>query len=295
MAKSRGLGRGLDSLIPTASSKSAAAQAGGKIDGVGTKEAPIEKIKPSPWQPRQHFDAEKLDELAASIRHNGLVQPLVVREKDGIYELIAGERRFRAIRDVLGWTKVPVLIMDAEDAKMRELALVENLQRADLNAIEIAVAYQELQKETGLTHEKIAERVGVSRAQVTNTMRLLDLPEEVRRLVAEGSLQAGSARAILSLSNPLSQLRLARRAVDEGLSTRRVEQLAAEQSKAKNKPREEEPKAPSHVKDLEERLLRYLGTKVKVEDNNGKGRIILEYYSIEDAERLLNRMGLPKE
>lgn len=297
MAKSRGLGRGLDSLIPASPSKSAASQASGKVEGVGTKEAPIEKVKPSPWQPRQHFDAEKLEELAASIRHNGLVQPLVVREKDGFYELIAGERRFRAIRDVLGWTKVPVLIMDAEDAKMRELALVENLQRADLNAIEVAVAYQELQKESGLTHEKIAERVGVSRAQVTNTMRLLDLPEEVRRMVAEGSLPAGSARAILGLNSPLSQLRLARRAVDEGLSTRRIEQLAADQNKAKGKQKDEEaqPKAPSHVKDLEERLLRHLGTKVKVEDNNGKGRIVLEYYSIEDAERLLNRMGLPKE
>ena len=194
MAKNRGLGRGLDSLIPAQTQKAESKAPPEAAAGLATRDMPVERITPSPWQPRRHFDAEKLDELAQSIKVHGLVQPLVVREKDGVYELIAGERRFRAVRDILGWKSVPVLVMDAEDARMRELALVENLQRADLNAIEVAVAYQELQKEAGLTHEKIAERVGVSRAQVTNTLRLLDLPDEVRRMVAEGQLPPGSAR-----------------------------------------------------------------------------------------------------
>lgn len=296
MAKSRGLGRGMDSLIPLPASKNVKADSGAEGGKNATRQAPVEKIKPSPWQPRRHFDEEKIAELAQSIRANGLVQPLVVREKDGMYELIAGERRFRAIRDHLDWKTAPVLVMEAEDARMRELALVENIQRADLNAIEVAVAYQELQKETGLTHDKIAERVGVSRAQVTNTLRLLDLPEEAKRLVAEGKLPAGSARAILGLSNPLAQIRLARKAVDEGLSTRRVEQLAADHDKGKPRAGEAAPrKTASHVAALEERLLRHLGTKVQVEDNQGKGKIIIEYYSVEDAQRLLDRMGLPPE
>ncbi len=293
MAKNRGLGRGLASLIPTQpkSDNSGHSDAATAV----TREIAVARIKPSPWQPRQHFDAEKLQELAASIKTFGLVQPLVVRKNGDIYELIAGERRFRALRDVLGWEQAPVLIMEAEDARMRELALVENLQRADLNAIEVAVAYQELQKESGLTHEKIAERVGVSRAQVTNTMRLLDLPEEARRMVAEGKLAPGTARALLAASSPLTQLKLARRAVDEGLSTRRVEELASERGKEKTTAAAPVRKTPPHVANLEERLLRHLGTKVQIDDNNGKGRIVIEYYSVEDAQRLLERMGLPPE
>lgn len=294
MAKNRGLGRGLASLIPTRPSTPDADPAVGKEAGA-VRELPVERIKPSPWQPRRHFDAEKLEELANSIKNNGLIQPLVVRKKGNHYELIAGERRFRAVRDILGSPTVPVIVMDAEDARMRELALVENLQRADLNAIEVAVAYQELQRESGLTHEKIAERVGVSRSQVTNTLRLLELPEEVRRMVAEGQLPPGSARAILAASNPLTQLRLARRAVEEGLSTRKLEQIAGEQAKDKARAESKPRSVQSHVARLEERLLQHLGSKVQVEDRSGVGRIIIEYYSVEDAQRLLDRMGLPPE
>lgn len=293
MAKNRGLGRGLASLIP-AKAPAADAASGAEASGA-TREVPVGKIQPSHWQPRQHFDKDKLQELAQSIEQNGLIQPLVVRKNGDAYELIAGERRFRALRDILGRKTAPVLVMEAGDAKMRELALVENIQRADLNAMEVAEAYQALQKESGLTHEKIAERVGVSRAQVTNTLRLLDLPEEVRRFVAEGQLPPGSARAILAAPNPLAQIRLARRAVEEGLSTRKLEQLAGEHPAGKNRSEPPERRVPAHVADLEERLLRHFGTKVQVEDKNGKGRIVLEYYSVEDAQRLLDRMGLPAE
>ena len=286
MSKSRGLGRGLDSLIPAAAARP---EKGG---GESPLELPIDRIKPSPWQPRQHFDAEKLRELAASIGNHGLIQPLVVRRKGGHYELIAGERRFRAVRDILGWKKVPVLTMEAEDAGMRELALVENLQRDDLNAIEVAVAYQALHRESGLTHEKIAERVGVSRAQVTNTIRLLELPEEVKRMVAENKLPAGSARAILAASSAMAQLRLARRAVEEGLSTRRLEELAGERGRAR---RPSPRTVPLYVAGLEERLLRHLGAKARIEDRHGRGRIVIQYYSVEDAQRILERMGLPQE
>jgi ParB family chromosome partitioning protein len=260
------------------------------------REVDIGLVLPSPWQPRQAFDSGKLNELAGSIRENGMIQPLVVRTKGDGFEVIAGERRLRAARDVLGWKTVPVIVMDAEDARMRELALVENLQRADLNAMEIAEAYRALAESEGMTHENIARRVGVSRGQVTNMLRLLELPEEVKRLVAENSLSAGSARAILGMNSPLAQLRLARRAVEEGLSTRKIEELAAERKSDGGRDAKPPIRAvPPHVADLEDRLLRYFGTKVTVDDKNGKGRIVIEYYSVDDADRLLKRMGLPEE
>ncbi len=234
-----------------------------------------------------------MQELADSIESHGLINPLVVRDLgDGKYELIAGERRLRAIRDRLGRAKAPARLMTAEDAKMRELALVENLQRDDLNPIEEAAAFHELRKELGITHEAIAERLKVSRPKITNTMRLLELPEEVKQMVADGSLPGGTARALLSLSNPVAQIKLAKRAVAEGLSTRRVEQLAAEKAKPAARP---EKRREAHVEILEDRLRNYFSSKVRVEDEGGKGRIVLEYYSVDDAQRLLDRMGLPPE
>lgn len=292
MAKVRGLGRGLDSLIPAAPVAERDAPIRESEDGVW--ELRVDRILPSRWQPRRDFNPELLNELARSIDTHGLINPLVVRKtQDGGYELIAGERRLRAIRDILKREIAPVRLMRAEDARMRELALVENLQRDDLNPIEEAAAYHELRKELGLTHEAIAERLQVSRPKITNTMRLLELPEEIKQLVAKGELAAGSARAVLGLSNPVAQLKLAKRAVAEGLSTRRVEQLAAEIQKEKTRP-PEKPR-PAHVADLEERLRSHFGSKVTVDDDQGKGRIIVEYYSVEDAQRILDRMGLPPE
>ncbi len=292
MAKARGLGRGLESLIPAAS-KNPVDSAPSPVSGDGAWELAVADIAPSRWQPRVEFDPEKLQELADSIESHGLINPLVVREiGDGRYELIAGERRLRALRDVLHREKAPVRLMNAEDARMRELALVENLQRDDLNPMEEAAAYHELQKELGITHEAIAMRLKVSRPKITNTMRLLELPEEVRRMVADGGLPGGTARALLSLSNPVAQIKLARRAVEEGLSTRKVEQLASEKVKPVVRP---EKRREPHVEILEERLRSHFSSKVRVEDEGGRGRIVLEYYSVEDAQRLLDRMGLPPE
>ena len=295
MAKARGLGRGMESLITPSPRRENPPAGESGSGGVGVWELEVAKIAPSRWQPRRDFDSERLEELAASIAEHGLINPLVVRkDPSGEYELIAGERRLRAIRDVLKREKAPVRLMNTEDAKMRELALVENLQRDDLNPMEEAVAYNELRKELGITHEAIAERLKVSRPKITNTMRLLELPEEVKTMVADGRLAAGTARALLSMDNPVAQIKLARKAVEEGLSTRRVEQLASEKQKGAAGVRPDKPRPP-HVEDLEDRLRRHFGTKITVDDAQGKGRIVIEYYSVEDAQRILDRMGLPPE
>ncbi len=293
MAKQRGLGRGLESLIPAAQTKAAASAPPAE----GVWELEVAKIPPSPWQPRREFNQERLEELAQSIKEHGLMNPLVVRRRQGdAYELISGERRLRAIRDVLGWEKAPVRLMTVEDAQMREHALVENLQREDLNPIEEAAAYEELKKDLGLTDQAIADRLKISRPKVTNTMRLMELPEEIKRLVVEGSLAAGTARALLGIKgNPLSQIKLAKRAVEEGLSTRAVEQLAAERRREKPAEKDDFTRRPPHVVDLEDRLRRFFDAKVKVEDDNGKGRLVFEYHSVADAQRILDRMGLPPE
>jgi ParB family chromosome partitioning protein len=280
------LGRGLDSLIPAVTRETGP-----------FRQVPVEKIRPSPFQPRQNFPNESLEGLAATIRESGLIQPLKVRERDGFYELIAGERRFRAVQKYLGWKKIPVLVSEASDSEVRKLALVENLQREDLNPIETAAAFQELLQDTGSTHEELARGLGVSRVHFTNTLRLLELPEEVRQMVAGGELPPGSARALLQADNQLTRLRLAQRAVKEGLTTRQVEQLAGDNGRRKRSGKAgRKVTVPSPaVHDLEERLVKYLGTKVRVEDKQGRGRIILEYYSVEDAQRLLERLGLPAE
>lgn len=297
MAKSRGLGRGLESLIPSSSPPSSQDKGGG-----GLPDIRVDRITPNRWQPRRHFDQQKLEELARTIESHGLMQPIVVRKKTGGggYELIAGERRLRAIRDVLGRETVTAQVIEADDATVREMALLENLQRDDLNPIEEALAYQELHRELGMTHEAIAERLQMSRPKITNAIRLLELPEEIKRLVAGGELAAGSARAILGLPNPVAQLKLARRAVEENLSARKVEQLVAEFTRSKSASgsgagERGRPALPPHVEALEERLRSHFGTKVAVEDDKGKGRIIIEYYSVDDAERVLERMGLPPE
>ena len=293
MVKARGLGRGIESLIASSRSKENAPSSAPEPDGVW--ELAVDRIEPSPWQPRRDFNSEELQELAMSIRDQGLISPLVVRRrKDGSHELIAGERRLRAVRDILKWEKAPVRLMTVNDAKARELTLVENLQRADLNPIEEAAAFQELQKGLGLTHEDIASLLHVSRAKITNALRLFRLPDEVRKMVGDGSLDEGKARAILGLETPLEQIRLARRVVADGLSTRQVEREAKARSSAGRKEAKGK-KREVYVEALEERLRRHLVTRVKVEDDGGKGRIIIDYFSVAEAERVLKRMGLPED
>lgn len=291
----RGLGRGLESLIPAApvvAERDAPITEGGN----GVWELLVERIVANRWQPRRDFDPEKLEELARSIESDGLMNPLVVRKSpDGGYELIAGERRLRAMRDILGMTKVPVRLMSVDDARMRELALVENLQREDLNPIEEAAAFDEMVSRLGLTHDEVAKRLNKRpgyRSVITNRIRLLTLPEEIKRMVAERELEPTKARALVAVENPVVQIKLARRIVEEGLSAAQVEKLVADLKKDKSRPAGPERTVPPHVADLEDRLLHHFGTKVTVEDANGKGRIVIPYFSVDDAERILERMGV---
>ncbi len=289
----KGLGRGLDSLIPSPP-PAAAREDSGSLGGLA--EIRADRIAPNSRQPRRNFDAARLEELARSIETQGLIQPLTVtRREDGTYELIAGERRLRALRDILRRETVPVRVMTVEERRKGELALVENLHREDLDPIEEAQAYNDLMNEFGMTHEAMAQRLQRDRSTITNALRLLRLPEEVRRLVAERALPPSIARAILGLENPLSQIRLARQAVAEGLSARRVEALVKDAQREKPAAaRAPEKVRPPHVTDLENRLAEHFGSKVVVDDENGKGRIVFEYYSVEDAQRLLGKMGLPE-
>ena len=274
----RGLGRGLGALIP------GAGQAAAKPTPEPEGWASLAMISPNPYQPRAAFDEEALEELTASIREKGLLQPVVVRRAgEGHYELIAGERRFRAAQRA-GLERIPVVVRDADDGETLELALIENLQRENLNPVEEARAYQRLNDEFALAHEDIARRVGKSRAAVSNSMRLLQLPPEVLAQLESGGLSAGHARSLLALSSTQAQAALAREVVEQRLSVRDTEQLVRERGR------------PAHA-DVEQRavesdLARALGTRVHLRHNkDGSGRIVIEYYSLDELDGLLVRLG----
>ncbi len=306
------LGRGLSALISSAPAPAAApavpaAPAAPAIPAMPAgndrwQELPLNLIDASPWQPRKEFDADKLAELADSLKTQGLVQPVVVRRRGERYELVAGERRLRAA-SLLEWEKLPAVVIEADDARMPELALVENLQRDDLNPLEIAAAYEALQRDYGLTHQQIAERLGISsRSQVTNLLRLLELPEEVKKLVAADRLSSTKARALLALTDPLSQIELGRRAAEEEWTVQILEKAIAARGGGKGakarkteKPTGPDRPAAPEAADLARRLSAHLGTKVTVQDEQGRGTIAIEYYSPEEAARLLEIMGLPLE
>lgn len=250
---------------------------------------PINSIDPNPLQPRTYFDEVKLAELAQSIAENGLVQPLVVRKKGLRYELIAGERRWRAAQSV-GLSEVPITMLDVPDDKLLELALIENIQREELNPIEEAQAYQKLIETIGLTQDVLAKRVGRDRSYITNYLRLLRLPEDLQKLVQQGELSTGHARTILALTDEGAQRKLARKITEEHLSVREVERLvregapAAERVKAGPRLRNIDP----NVAAAETKLRRKFGTKVRIVQQPGsqRGRIELEFYSGEDLSRL---------
>lgn len=293
----KALGRGFHGLISTSNPPTTPASAPPASVPVadGLADLPVSAISPSPYQPRRHFDEEKLEELAQSIREQGLIEPVVVRKRgaDG-YELIVGERRWRAYQS-LGIDAIPARILDVADSRMRELGLIENLQRDDLNPLEIAVAMELLRQEHGFTHEVIAKRLGISRAKVSNALRLLDLPEEVKTLVSEGRLSEGHARAILALPDALSQIQCARKVVKGGLSVRDVESMIQPKQPKKKASGTGGGSRDTHLADLENRLRSHFGTQVQIQDQAGKGRIVIEYYSVEDATRILQRMGLENE
>lgn len=272
------LGKGLDALIPSAPSKQAE-----DLDGAYVM-VPIDRIKPNPMQPRKEFSDEALGELAASLKKDGVMQPLLVRKDGTEFTIVAGERRFRAAKKA-GLDKLPVILRnDLDDTQMLELALVENLQREDLNPIECAEAYRTLMDTCDLNQEQVAARVGKSRAAVANQMRLLTLPESIKRLVRENKLSEGHARALLALGSEKEMLEMADRIQHLNLSVRSVEKETESKRKRKNGVAARPDPALAEVETF---LKQKLGTSVKVHHRAKKGRIEIEYYGVDDLERLL--------
>ncbi|MCZ6865355.1 MAG: ParB/RepB/Spo0J family partition protein [Candidatus Dadabacteria bacterium] len=270
--KKYNLGRGLDALIPK----------GDNLEGYIV--ASINELKPNMFQPRKDFDDETISELASSIKEKGILQPLVVRTISGGYEIIAGERRWRAAQRA-GITRVPVIIKEATDREVLELALIENLQREDLNPIEEAVAYQQLIDEFELTHEDVSRQIGKDRSTITNQLRLLKLPEEAKKALIAGDITAGHARAILSIESS-AEAREALKAIQkQKLSVRKTEQLIQNISKRKKK--DAKPRSDDiYIRQITDELKKSLSTQVRIMDKQGKGKIEIDYYSNEELERL---------
>lgn len=283
----RALGKGLSALLPSKTARPVPSPAdvqGKPQNGVLTLS--IEEIEPNPLQPRSAFEPERLAELAQSIRSNGIIQPLVVVRKDNRYQLVAGERRWRAAK-LAGLSKVPVVIQDIADDHLLEITLIENIQREDLNAIEIAHAFDRLARELKLSHEEIGRRTGKDRTTITNMLRLLRLPEDVQRLVAEHRLSMGHARAILALPSPDLQTAFAEKASAQGLSVRQVERMVQRATETRE-PREPDEERPDpNVKAALAELEQKLGTRVRIiEKALHRGRIEIDYFSQEDLQRI---------
>ena len=276
-SKQKGLGRGLGALIDDFSVPAAQEQ---------ITVLPLQKIEPNPKQPRRTFDPEALQSLADSIAEHGVVQPLAVRDAgNGYYQIIAGERRWRAAR-LAGLTELPVVVLDADDQTVMELALIENLQRQDLNPMEEAEGYRVLIEEYGLTQEQAAARVGKSRPAVTNALRLLALPDEVRAMVEEGTLSAGHARAVLTLNSQRLQKAAAQKIIALRLSVRQAEAMCKRMA-AEEKPKKEKPALTvDYVGECEKALTKQLGRKVRIVSGKRKGRFELEFYGQDDLQRL---------
>lgn len=281
MTKKSGLGRGLDALIP----RSDAAQT-----AQGISQIPVDKITPNPRQPRAHFDPEQLQELAASIREHGVIQPVIVTgsEQEDRYVLVAGERRWMAARQA-GMSRVPAIIREASDQQLVELALVENVQRADLNPLEAAEAYRQLSQEFGLSHEDISSRVGKSRSAITNTLRLLNLPQAAQKALVDAEISEGHARALLSLPTPQAQTAVLQTILKKNLNVRQTEELV--RSLSGQKPlRASTPEPPPEIKALEERLRSHLGTKVRLNRRRNGGTVVIHYYSDEELDALVDKL-----
>ncbi len=287
MSTRKVLGRGLEALIPGSSVASPDPQPGEKVAQI-----PLEEIDANPFQPRKRFDDDRLKELADSIRTDGVLQPVVVRRRGNRYELVMGERRLQAAR-LAGVPMMPVVVREVRDADALRLAIVENVQRENLNAIEEAQAYRRLISEFGLSQTDVAGMVGKDRSSVANTIRLLNLPDEVQRMVADGTLTGGHARALLSLATQKEQLALARRIAEQNLSVRQVEAEVGLVRVRKDTEKTHKDK-PAYLVDLEKAFAQYLGTRVAIDEKRGgKGRISIEFYSYDDFERLATLMKVP--
>lgn len=279
MTKRQSLGKGLRALIPDLE----------PIADEPVHTLPIDKIESNPYQPRKYFDSEKMKELIASIREHGIIQPIVVRKTGAGYQIVAGERRWRAAKEI-GLVDLPAVIREFSDREVMEIALIENLQREDLSPIEEAQAYKSLIENFNLTQENLAKRLGKSRSTITNTLRVLNLPPEIIEYVSRGTITAGHAKALLGVDDPNEQKKIALRIIKEGLNVREVEALAQRQGKkiktnvSRGTKREE--KRPAEVRELENQLAMAVGSRVYIKYGGKKGKIEIEYYSDSDLERI---------
>ncbi|MBP5463648.1 MAG: ParB/RepB/Spo0J family partition protein [Treponema sp.] len=316
MARHQGLGKGLDALLEgsniniagfdfespqtrpdgTAAAVTRQLPAGITADENGTLWVSPTLLKPNPHQPRQFFDEEKLAELTASVKKEGILSPIIIEDaEDGTFYIIAGERRTRAAREA-GLEKVPVQLRKYSDTRKLEVALIENIQRTDLNPVEEAEAYMQIMQLEGITQEEVAEKVGKSRSAVANTLRLLKLPEEMRKPLASGELSSGHARALLSVTNPVSRQILFKRISSQGLSVRQAEKMAAELNgqqdgtSAAQSPKSAKQRDPNYA-DMEQKFIEALGTKVQLRGSWDKGQLIIDYFSPDDLDRIFNKIA----
>ncbi|MGI6603766.1 MAG: ParB/RepB/Spo0J family partition protein [Firmicutes bacterium] len=280
----RGLGRGLAALIPESEPH----------EGETIQQVPLREIRPNAHQPRQVFDEEKLAELTESVRTHGVLQPVVLRPVIGGYELVAGERRWRAAQ-AAGLSAIPAVVRELSDSEMTEVALIENIQREDLNPLEEAAAYERLSQEFGLTQEELARRVGKSRSHIANILRLLNLPPEVQANVSRGTITMGHARALLALPEAALQAQVCRQIIDKGLSVRETENLVRSQLSKKERQKKKEAPANPWLAEMETRLKQTLSTQVRIKQGRRRGKIEIEYYSLEDLERLTALLLSPDE
>ena len=297
MALKRGLGKGLDSLIPTnvmmeseVKHATVSTASSPEEEKDGTLMVKLSKVEPNREQPRKNFDEDALQELAESLKQFGMLQPILVQNRGDYYEIIAGERRWRAAK-IAGLKEVPVIVRELTDQEIVEISLIENIQREDLNPIEEAQAYKRLLTEFHLKQDEVAERVSKSRTAVTNSMRLLKLCDEVQKMVVDDMISTGHARALISIEDPEEQYLIAQKIFDEKLSVREVEKLVKDLHKPPKPPKEENKTLQAIYQEISERLKQSLSTKVSVSaKQNGAGKIEIEFYNHEDLERLLERI-----
>ena len=292
MAAKRGLGKGIDAMISgdDTKAKKVVKEVIKEVDTID-----INKIEPNSNQPRKNFNVDKIHELAESIKQHGLIEPLIVQKgKKGFYTIIAGERRWRAAREA-GVKEIPVVVKEYSDQQVMEIALIENIQREDLNAIEEAEAYERLIKDFNLKQDEVAERVSKSRVAITNSLRLLKLDPRVREMIIEDKIKSGHARALLSVTDPEEQYRLAVMIFDNSMSVRETEKMVKKYLADKDKPTKEAKKKDTQTeliyKDYEEKLKTVIGTKVNINNKGkGKGKIEIEYFSPDEFDRIIGMM-----
>jgi ParB family transcriptional regulator, chromosome partitioning protein len=280
---SRGLGKGLNALITSNLIE----------EGEQVKEVSINEIRPNPYQPRKEFEQSAIEELAQSIKEHGIIQPLIVRKSIKGYELVAGERRLRAAK-VAGLKEVPVVVKAYTDQQLMEIALIENLQRENLNPLEEAEAYDKLISHHDYTQEQLAQKIGKSRPHVANMLRLLQLPEKIRKMVSAAELSMGHSRALLGVTDKKVQQQLANDVVEKGLSVRQLEELVKQLNVSRETKKKKPTKNEPVLIEMEERLRSRFGTSVKIKKGSKRGKIEIDFYSQEDLERIIDMLNIEK-